>query len=79
MFQGAIDLLAVSDEGDVRVIDYKYSVGDAEYLKNHYALQLALYRKVTARIMKLPLEKIRCTIVNIYRGFEVEMDGCEKD
>lgn len=79
LFQGAIDLLAVSDEGDVRVIDYKYSVGDAEYLKNHYALQLALYRKVTARIMKLPLEKIRCTIVNIYRGFEVEMDGCEKD
>lgn len=73
LFQGAIDLLAVGEE-EVRIVDYKYSSRDAGYLKAHYAPQLALYKKAVARIMKLPPEKIRCTIVNIYLGFEVPMD-----
>ncbi len=72
LFQGAIDLLAVQKDG-ARVIDYKYSSQSAEYLKEHYALQLALYRKVVAKILKLPQEKVRATIVNIRRGFEVEL------
>ena len=73
LFQGAIDLLAVGED-EVRVIDYKYSSKNAEYLKSHYKPQLELYRMAAARIMKLPQEKIRCTIVNIYRGFQVEID-----
>ncbi len=73
LFQGAIDLMAVGDEG-VRVIDYKYSVRSAESLKEHYRPQLDLYRRAVAKIMQLPLEKVRCTIVNIYRGFQVDVD-----
>ena len=72
LFQGAIDLLAV-DENGARIVDYKYSARDGEYLKKHYALQLALYRRVAAKILKLPLEKVRATIVNIRLGFEVEL------
>jgi len=72
LFQGAIDLLAVQENG-ARVIDYKYSSQGAEYLKEHYALQLALYRKVVAKILKLPEDRVRATIVNIQRGFEVEL------
>ncbi len=72
LFQGAIDLLAIGKD-NARVIDYKYSSQGAEYLKEHYALQLALYRKITAKILRLPIEKVRCTIVNIRKGFSVEL------
>jgi len=72
IFQGAIDLLAVGKE--VRIIDYKYSRGGAEYLKKHYAPQLDLYRLAVAKIMRIPAESIRCSIVNIYHGFQVDMD-----
>ena len=70
IFQGAIDLLAVGEE--VRIIDYKYSQKSAKELKEHYAPQLALYRLAVSKIMDVPQEKIRCTIVNIYRGFQVD-------
>lgn len=73
IFQGAIDLMAVGDDG-VRIVDYKYSHKNADELKAHYAPQLALYRAATAKILRIPPENIRCSIVNIYRGFEVEMD-----
>ncbi len=73
LFQGAIDLLAVSEDG-VQIIDYKYSVRSAEELKEHYRAQLDLYKLATSKIMKIPTEKIRCGIVNIRRGFQVDMD-----
>ncbi len=72
LFQGAIDLLAIGEE-EVRVIDYKYSVRSAEDLRAHYKKQLDLYRLATAKILKIPKEKVRCTIVNIYRGFQVDI------
>ncbi|MBQ8291358.1 MAG: UvrD-helicase domain-containing protein [Clostridia bacterium] len=72
LFQGAIDLLAVGDE-EARIIDYKYSVRSAESLKEHYKKQLDLYRLAVAKILKKPLENVRCSIVNIYRGFQVDM------
>ena len=74
IFQGAIDLLAVGDEGDVQIIDYKFSKGGADYLKAHYESQLRLYRQATAKILGVAEDKIRCTIVNINHGFQVEMD-----
>lgn len=73
LFQGAIDLLAVGD-GEARVIDYKYSVRDPQSIAEHYRLQLYLYKNAVAKILKLPLEKVRCTIVNIYRGYQVDLD-----
>jgi ATP-dependent exoDNAse (exonuclease V) beta subunit len=72
IYQGAIDLLALGDE--VRVIDYKYSLRDAEGLKEYYAPQLMLYRMAVAKILKIEEKKIRCTIVNIDKGFEVEIE-----
>ena len=72
IFQGAIDLLAVGED-EVRIIDYKYSAKDGEYLREHYAPQLELYRLATAKILRMPIEKIRCSIVNIRRGFQVDM------
>ena len=71
IYQGAIDLLAVGEE--VRIIDYKFSNRDGEALKAYYAPQLELYRMAVAKILGLDKEKIRCTIVNIDRGFEVEI------
>ena len=73
LFQGAIDLLAVGDDR-VDIIDYKYSVKDKWYLQEHYAPQLALYKKAIAKIFKMDVSKIHCTIVNIFQGFEVPMD-----
>ena len=71
IFQGAIDLLAVGEE--VRIIDYKYSTHDAEYLQNHYKTQLQLYRMVVAKILKIDEKQIRCILVNIDKGFELEI------
>ncbi len=73
LFQGAIDLLAVSDD-EVRIIDYKYSDRNAESLKEHYQSQLDLYRKAVASILKKEEKKVRCTIINIKHCFELEMD-----
>ncbi len=72
LFQGAIDLLAVGES--VQIIDYKYSGRSAEELKAHYQPQLDLYRLAVARVMKIPARDIRCSIVNIKRGFQVDMD-----
>ncbi len=74
LFQGAIDLLAVGENGETRIIDYKYSIKDERALKEKYAPQLDLYKKATARILKTDVEKIKCSIVNLYRGFEVTFD-----
>ncbi len=73
IFQGAIDLLAVDDDG-AWIIDYKYSGRQAKALKEHYLPQLDLYRKTTAKILRIPIEKIRCSIVNIYLGYQVDLD-----
>ena len=73
IFQGAIDLLAIGEDGDAQIIDYKYSKKDAEYLAEHYRLQLTLYRQAAAKILKLDEKAIRCTIVNIYHGFQVDI------
>ena len=73
IFQGAIDLLAIGEDGDAQIIDYKYSKKDAEYLAEHYRLQLALYRQAAAKILKLDEKRVRCSIVNIYHGFQVDI------
>ena len=72
LFQGAIDLLAIGE--DIQIVDYKYSKRDAEYLREHYKSQLDLYRLAVSRITKVPLDRIRCVIVNIRSGFQVDMD-----
>ncbi len=72
LFQGAIDLLAVGEE--IRIIDYKYSKRGAADLKTHYQTQLDLYKLAVAKILKVDVAGIRCSIVNIRRGFQVDMD-----
>ena len=74
IFQGAIDLLAVGEDGGVQIIDYKYSKGGAAYLAEHYRTQLQLYRKAVAKILHTDECCIRCSIVNIYHGFQVDVD-----
>ena len=72
LFQGALDLLAVGES--VQIIDYKYSKSSAEALKERYKPQLDLYKLAVAKIMKMDVNAIRCSIVNIRRGFQVDMD-----
>ena len=72
LFQGALDLLAVGEK--VRIIDYKYSKLGAAALKEKYQPQLDLYKLAVAKIMKIPVCSITCSIVNIRRGFQVDMD-----
>ena len=74
VFQGAIDLMSFGTNGSVRIVDYKYSVKNEQELLKKYALQLELYRKATAVILKIPREKIRCSIVNLFRGFQVDVE-----
>ena len=74
IFQGAVDLLALGEDGEGYIIDYKYSRSNAKHLCERYAPQLDLYRQAVAKIMKIPLEKIKCSIVNIYHGFQVDLD-----
>lgn len=72
IFQGAIDLLAVKGN-KAYIVDYKYSQLGADALKAKYTPQLALYRMATAKILGIPQENIRCAIVNILRGFQVDI------
>ncbi|MBO5481432.1 MAG: UvrD-helicase domain-containing protein [Clostridia bacterium] len=72
IFQGAIDLLAVKGN-KAYIVDYKYSQLGADALKAKYTPQLALYRMATAKILGIPQGNIRCAIVNILRGFQVDI------
>ena len=72
LMQGAIDLLAVGDNC-AEIIDYKYSQKGEDALRKTYAVQLRLYRMAVAKILGLPVESVRCTLVNIYRGLEIEI------
>ena len=78
IFQGAIDLLVeIFDENGEKtyhIIDYKYSRRGAKSLCEHYQRQLLLYSLAVSKIMRVPKEKISCSIVNIYHGFEVNVD-----
>ena len=78
IFQGAIDLLAETydENGEkiYRVIDYKYSRRGAKSLCEHYKKQLMLYRLAVSKIMRVPKERIFCSIINIYHGFEVSVE-----
>ena len=73
LFQGAIDLLAISSSGDVRIVDYKYSGRDKAALREDYMPQLSLYKKAVSKILKVSTDRIRCSIINIRLGFELEM------
>ncbi len=72
VFQGAIDLLA-RDESGYLILDYKYSARDDESLKRDYAVQIKLYRKAVAKILRVPEQSVRARIVNIALCREIEM------
>lgn len=72
VYQGAIDLLCL-DENGYTVIDYKYSSRGDDSLREHYALQIALYKKAVARIMRVDESTVRACIVNILACREIEM------
>ncbi len=74
IFQGAIDLLAIGEDGSVQIIDYKFSQGGASYLLSHYRPQLDLYKQAVAKVLHVEPGKIRCSIINIYHGFQVDVD-----
>ena len=72
LFQGAMDLIAVREDG-AEIVDYKFSGKGKEKLAETYASQLRLYRMAAAKALKIPEETIRCTLVNIQRGYEIEI------
>ena len=77
IFQGAIDLLAegYDENGEkiVYIIDYKYSRRGGKSILEHYQKQLNLYRLAVSKILKLPTSQIKCSIVNIYHGYQVDV------
>ena len=64
IFQGAIDLL-VEDENGFTVIDYKYSGREDSDIAQKYAVQVKLYKKAVAKIMRVKEENVLTRIVNI--------------
>jgi len=72
LYQGVIDLLAVGKE-KTYIVDYKFSGRDAQYLRSHYAPQLALYKKAVSKITGRREEEIETVIVNIARAFEAAL------
>ena len=72
VFQGAVDVLAEDEEGYL-LIDYKYSVLPDEALRKKYALQIKLYKKAVARVLRIDENTVRAMIVNIARCREIVM------
>lgn len=71
LLQGAIDLLAVKGERAI-IVDYKYSISDAEALKERYAKQLNLYRYAVEH--SLPVTVDRLILISLKRGEVIELD-----
>lgn len=72
VFQGAIDLMAETEEGYL-IVDYKLSGRTPESIREHYAPQIKLYKKAVARILGVNEGKIRAVILNIARCLEIQM------
>jgi ATP-dependent helicase/nuclease subunit A len=72
LIQGAIDLLAVCDDG-VHIIDYKYSKKDDKAIVAKYAAQLSLYKKAVAKILKVEENTISATIINIFLKRQINL------
>ena len=72
IFQGAIDLLVEDSEGWT-IIDYKHSGKTKEEIARHYAVQMKLYRKTVAKILRIAEESVRVRIVNIAQGWDIPM------
>lgn len=70
LLQGAIDLLCVKD-GQIKIIDYKYSKKNETELINTYSAQLALYKKAVSAIMHVDEERISTAIVNIFHRTQI--------
>ncbi|MDE7296412.1 MAG: UvrD-helicase domain-containing protein [Clostridia bacterium] len=72
VFQGAIDLLAETDDGYL-IVDYKLSGRSNEGIREHYAPQIKLYKKAVARILGVDENKVKAVILNIARCQEIQM------
>lgn len=72
LLQGAIDLVAQGDFG-LKIIDYKYSHKSDEQLIETYAPQLALYKNAASIITGVSADKISCTIVNIFKRRQINL------
>ncbi len=73
VFQGAIDLLVKDSRDAYTVVDYKFSSHDDERIRSDYALQMRLYRKTVAKIMRIREECVKVRIVNIAKCREIEI------
>lgn len=71
LLQGVIDLLAVFGD-TAEIIDYKYSVLNAESLKRKYAAQLDLYAYAVERALNIKV--ISKTLVNVFTGEIVKVN-----
>ncbi len=65
VIQGAIDLIAVSDDG-AEIIDYKYSSMTMDSLKQKYSIQLKIYAKAFTGATGIKVDKL--TLVNLFTG-----------
>lgn len=72
VFQGAIDLLAETDDGYL-IVDYKLSGRSVEGIRTHYAPQISLYKKAVSRILGVDENRVRAVILNIARCVEIQM------
>ncbi|MGN1061636.1 MAG: UvrD-helicase domain-containing protein, partial [Candidatus Scatosoma sp.] len=72
LFQGAADLLLIGD-GRAHIVDYKYSLRASAALAKKYTPQLVLYRKAVAKITGIKEENVRCTLLNLARGYSLEI------
>lgn len=72
LVQGAIDLMVLNDDG-VKIVDYKFSKKSDEQIVDTYSRQLLIYKKAVARILKISESNIRTTIVNTFRGRQIDL------
>ena len=72
LFQGAADLLLL-EKDRAHIVDYKFSSRDENSLRKKYTPQLKLYRKAVAKISGIDEKNVRCTILNLLRGYSLEI------
>ena len=72
MLQGVIDLLIISsDKTHATVVDFKYSTHSVDYLREHYAKQLASYRLAVQKICGI--QNVDCYVLSIAENELIKM------
>ena len=73
IIQGIIDCYFEDTKGDIYLIDYKYTLGGIEKIKEEYAFQLKMYKLALSKSLGIDISQIKSYVWDVNNMREIKM------